>query len=136
MGPPSRRFIPPGRQVAPPGGLPVGTCQYPENAGRRPRLAGVGEALRKGRHRAPKPLSHAVSIGIDRPGTARPRRLHGIADREGRDPGKRAVVMTPTFSVSCPAKAGHPVTPVLLVELMLCPNRSPVVTGSPGRAGR
>ena len=41
-----------------------------------------------------------------------------------------------SVSVSCPAKAGHPVTPVPSVELMPCPNRSPVVTGSPGQAGR
>src|ERR1700731_2141312 len=37
----------------------------------------------------------------------------------------------PNFTVSCPAEAGHPVTAVTSVELMLCPSRASVVTGSP-----
>jgi hypothetical protein len=40
------------------------------------------------------------------------------------------------LSVPCPAKAGHPVTTVLLLEPMQSQIDDPVVTGSPGRAGR
>src|SRR5580700_3984061 len=46
-------------------------------------------------------------------------------------------VGTAAHSLRChaPLQAGHPVTTAPSAKLTTCPNRSPVVTGSPGQAG-
>ena len=91
-------------------------------------LGDVREVLRKGRHRAPEPLSHAVSVRIDRPGTDRPRRLHGDADGRRRNPGQSAVAQSPM-------KSAHPQTssPGLSRRSRL-ESTAPSQSGWPGRA--
>ncbi len=84
--------------------------------------------------------AHAPSPRIDDIGAATLRA--DIAGDAARDAVYAAVPVMScdsavySVSVSCSAKAGHPVTPVPSVGLMLRLNRSPSVTGLPGQAGR
>ena len=103
-------------------------------------VAALERAPRRAARRRHRPQRQA---GADRGRRSRHRDDAGQAPlrrrREGAAGHRVLGVMTLTvhsISVSCPAKAGHPVTPVPSMELMLRQKRSPVVTGSPGRAGR
>jgi hypothetical protein len=93
-------------QVAPPGGLPVGTCQYRQNAGRRPRLAGVDGADAR------------VGMGRSQHAAERHARQHNVIDVTAAAPDQPRILetryrLTNSEFVHQPALLRRPRAPVV-----------------------